>query len=104
MEPGAGQCAAGAPAARLEAEGIGFRLETDFRRPQKKRRGSSGSVMDCGGGRVLHHFCWVDDPDAMAGTVDHLTCIKKDMRDSVERLGMQYKEKSLAIVAGPYTD
>ena len=40
----------------------------------------------------------------MAGTMDHLTCIKKDMRDSIERLGMQCEEKRLAIVAGPYTE
>ena len=39
-----------------------------------------------------------------AGTMDHLTCMLKDMRDSIERLGMQCKEKRLAIVAGPYTD
>ena len=60
--------------------------------------------MDCGGDRVLHHLCWAEDPYAMAGTVDHLTCILKDMRDSIERLGMQCKEKRLAIVAGPYID
>ena len=27
----------------------------------------------------------------------------KDMRDSIERLGMQCKEKSLAVVSGPGT-
>ena len=79
------------PAARWVAEGIGFRLATDYGRAQKKRRGSSGSVMDCGGGRLLHHLCWADDVYAMAETLDHLTCILKDMRDSIERLGMHRK-------------
>ena len=82
---------------------LGFRLATDCRIAQKKIRGSSGSVMDCGG-RVLHHLCSADDPYAMAGTVAHLTCILKDMRYYTERLGMLCKEKRLAIVAGPYTD
>ena len=39
------------PAARWEGEGIGFRLATDNRRGQKKRKGPSGN------GRVLHHLC-----------------------------------------------
>ena len=65
------------PAGRWEAEDIGFRLATDYCRAQKKRRGSSGSVMDCGGGRLLHHLCWADDLHAIAETMDHLTCILK---------------------------
>ena len=33
------------PAARWESEGIGFRLATDYRKAQKRRRGSSGEAM-----------------------------------------------------------
>ena len=81
------------PAARWEVEGIGFRLATDYRRAQKKRRGPScDSVVN--GGRVLHHLCWADDLYAMAGTKDHLTRILRDMTNSIEQLGMQWKEKS----------
>ena len=91
------------PAARWEAEGIGFRVETDNRRAQKKRRGPSGNPVE-NGGRVLHHLCCADDLYAMAGTMDHLTRILRDMTNSVEQLGMQWKGKSLTLVAGPYTE
>ena len=43
---------------------------------------------------MLHHLCWADDLYAMAGTMNHLTRI----------LGMRWKEKSLNIVAGPFTE
>ena len=37
-------------------------------------------------------------------TMEHLTRKLKDMTNAKERLGMKWKEKSLAIVAGPYAD
>ena len=86
------------PAGRWESEGIGFRLATDWR-----RRGSSGEAVK-DEGRVLHHLCWADDLYAMAGTMNHLTRILEDMTNAVERLGMKWKEKSLTIVAGPFTE
>ena len=36
--------------------------------------------------------------------MDHLTRIFGDMTNSIERLCTQWKEKSLTIVAGPYTE
>ena len=43
-------------AASWESEGIGFRLAKDYRKVQKRRRGSSvDAVKD--EGRVLHHLC-----------------------------------------------
>ena len=39
-----------------------------------------------------------------AGTIEHLKRILKDMANAIERLGVKWKEKSLAIVDGPYTD
>ena len=53
---------------------------------------------------VLHHLCWADDLYAMAGTVGHLTRILGNRTNSIEQLGMQWKEKSLTVVAGPYTE
>ena len=53
------------PAARWETEGIGFMLDKDYRKVQKRRRGSSGDVVK-DEGRVLHHLCWADDLYAMA--------------------------------------
>ena len=53
-------------------------------------------------GRVLHHSCWADDLYAMAGTLNHLTRILEDMTNAIERLG--WKEKSLTIVAWPFTE
>ena len=50
--------------------------------------------------RVLHHLCWADDLHAMAGTMNHLT----RMTNAIERVGMRWKEKSLTIVAGPFTE
>ena len=91
------------PSACWESEGIGFRLATDHRRAQKRRRGSSGEAVK-NEGRVLHHLCWAGDLNAMAGTMDHLTRILEDMTNAIERLGMQWKEKSLTIVAGPFTE
>ena len=41
---------------------------------------------------------------AMAGTMNHLTRILEDMTNAIERLGMRWKEKSLTIVAGPFTE
>ena len=79
------------PAARWETEGIGFRLATDYRRAQKKRRGPSSDAVD-NGGRVLHHLCWTDDLSAMSGTMDRLTRNVKDMTTCVELLGTQWKE------------
>ena len=35
--------------------------------------------------------------------MERLSRTLKDMTDSIDRLGMQWKEKSLAMVAGPYT-
>ena len=72
-------------------------------RKAKKRRGSSGDdVKD--EGRVLHHLCCADDLYAMAGTMNHLTRILEDKTNAIERLGMRWKEKSLTIVAGPFTE
>ena len=91
------------PAACWESEGIGFRLATDHRKAQKRRRGSSGEAVK-NEGRVLHHLCWADDLYAMAGTMDHLTRTLEDMTKAIERLGRRWKEKSLTIVAGPFTE
>ena len=55
-------------------------------------------------GQVLHHLCWGDDLYAMAGTMNHLTRILEDMTNAIERLGMRWKEKSLTIVAGQFTE
>ena len=55
-------------------------------------------------GLVLHHLCWADDLYAMAGSIEHLIRILTDMTNAVEDLNMRWKEKSLKIVAGPYTD
>ena len=74
--------------ARWETEGIGFRLATDNRKAQKRRRGSSAEAMK-NEGRVLHHLCWADDVYAMAGAMEHLTRILVDMTNSMEQLGMQ---------------
>ena len=82
---------------------IGFRLATDYRKAQKRRRGSSGEAVE-NDGRVLHHLCWADDLYAIAGTMNHLTRILEDMTNAIERLGMRWKEKSLTIVAGPFTE
>ena len=71
--------------------------------PEKRRRGSSGDAVK-DEGQVLHHSCWADDLYAMAGTMNHLTRILEDMTNAIERLGMRWKEKSLAIVAGPFTE
>ena len=65
------------PAACWESEGIGFRLATDYRKAQKRRRGSSGEAVK-NEGRVLHHLCWADDLYAMAGKMNHLTRILED--------------------------
>ena len=55
-------------------------------------------------GQVLHHLCWADDLYAMACTMNHLTRILEDMTNAIERLGMRWKETSLTIVAGPFTE
>ena len=81
----------------------GFMLARDYRKAQKRRRGSSGDAVK-DEGQVLHHLCWADDLYAMAGTMNHLTRILEDMTNAIERLGMRWKEKSLAIVAGPFTE
>ena len=80
------------PAGRWESEGIGFRLATDFRNAQQRRRGSSGEAVK-NEGWVLHHLCWADDFDEMAGTMNHLTRILEDMTNAIEILGMRWKEK-----------
>ena len=80
------------PDARWETEGIGFRLATDDRRTQKKRRGPSSDAVD-NGGRVLHHLCWANDLSAMSGTMDRLTRNVKDMTNCIELLGMQWTEE-----------
>ena len=44
------------PAGRWETEGVVFMLARDYRKAQKRRRGSSGDdVKD--EGQVLHHLC-----------------------------------------------
>ena len=55
-------------------------------------------------GLVLHHLCWADDLYAMAGSIENLIRILTDITNAVEELNMRWKEKSLKIVAGPYTD
>ena len=72
------------PAGRWESEGIGFLLARDYRKAQKRRRGSSGDALE-DEGRVLHHPCWADDLYAMAGTMNHLTRILEDMTNAIER-------------------
>ena len=93
------------PAAQWESEKIGFKLATDYRRLRKKsRRSFSDEDMNGTEGSVLHHLCWADDLYAMAGSIEHLIRILTDMTNAVEDLDMRWKEKSLKIVAGPYTD
>ena len=91
------------PAGRWETEGVGFMLARDYRKAQKRRRGSSGDAVK-DEGRVLHHLCWADDLYAMAGTMNHLIRFLEDMTNAIERLGMGWKEKSLTIVAGSFTE
>ena len=91
------------PAGRWESEGIGLMLAKDYRKARKRRRGSSGEAVK-DEGRVLHHLCWADDLYAMAGTMNHLTRILEDMTNAIERLGMRWNEKSITIVAGPFTE
>ena len=52
---------------------------------------------------MLHHLCWADDLYATAGSFEHLIRILTDMTNAVEDLDMRWKEKSLKIVARPYT-
>ena len=78
-------------------------LARDYRKAQKRRRGSSGDAVK-EEGQVLHHLCWADDLYAMAVTMNHLTRILEDMTNAIERLGMRWKEKCLTIVAGPFTE
>ena len=47
---------------------------------------------------------WADDLYAIAGTMEHLILILEDMTNTIERLGMKWKEKSVAVVAGPCAD
>ena len=82
---------------------FGCRLATDHRKAQEGRRGSSGEAMK-NEGRVLHHLCRADDLFAVAGTMDHWTRFLGDMTNCIAPLGVQCKEKSLTIVAGPYTE
>ena len=90
------------PAGRWESEGIGVVLAKDYRKVKRRRGPSGDAVKD--EGRVLHHLCWADDLYAMAGTMNHMTRILEDMTNAIERLGMRWKEKSLTIVAGPFTE
>ena len=91
------------PAGRWETEGVGFMFARDSRKAQKKRRGSSGDAVK-DEGQVLHHLYWADDLYAMAGAMNHLTRLLEGMTKAIERLGMRWKEKSLTIVAGPFTE
>ena len=91
------------PTCRWESEGIGFILAKNYHKAQKRRRVSSGDAVK-DESRVLHHFCWADDLYAMTGTMNHLTRILEVMTNAIERLGMRLKEKSLTIVAGPFTE
>ena len=43
------------PAGRWETEGVGFMLARDYRKAQKRRRGSSGDAVK-DEGQVLHHL------------------------------------------------
>ena len=90
-------------AGRWETDRVGFMLAKDNRKAQKRRRGSSGDAVK-DEGQVLHHFCLADDLYARAGTMNHLTRTLEVMTTAIERLGMRWKEKSIAIVAGPFTE
>ena len=68
------------PAGRWETEV--FMLARDYRKAQKRRRGSSGDAVK-DEGQVLHHLCWADDLYAMAGTMNHLTRILEDMTNAI---------------------
>ena len=83
-------------AARWEAEGS--RRTT----AERKRNDEAHQVIQWK--TVLHHLCWADVLYAMAGMMDHLTRILRDMTNSVEQLGMRWKEKCLSIAAWPYTE
>ena len=93
------------PAAQWESEKIGFKLATDYCRSRKRRRRAlPAEDMSGTEGPVLHHLCWADDLYAMAGSMEHLIRILTDMTNAIEELDMRWKEKSLKIVAGPYTE
>ena len=61
-------------------------LARDYRKAQKRRRGSSGDAVKDEG--QVHHQCRADDLYAMAVTMNHLTRILEDMTNAIERLGM----------------
>ena len=84
---------------------FGFKLAADYCRLRKRRR-RAHPAEDMNGTEepVLHHLCWADDLYAMAGSIEHLIRNLTDMTNAVEDLDMRWKEKSLKIVAGPYTD
>ena len=82
---------------------LGIGGAKDYRKAQKRRRGPSGDAVK-DEGRVLHYLCWADDLYAMIVAMNHLTRILENMTNAIERLGMRWKEKSLTIVAGPFTE
>ena len=76
------------PVARWESEGIGFSFATDHRKAQKRRRGTSGEATR-NEGRVL------------------LVLGVRSVCDGWNNESLEsnsWKEKSLTIVAGPYTE
>ena len=84
-------------------------MAADYCRLRKRRRRSPpdedmAADYSESEGSVLHHLCWADDLYAMAGSIEHLIRILTDMTNAVENLDMRWKEKSLKIVAGPYTE
>ena len=58
-------------------------LAKDYRKAQKRRRGSLGDAVK-DEGRVLHHLCWADDLYAMAVPVHRLglCSMNRDERSS----------------------
>ena len=81
------------PAARWEAEGIDFDLRLTIAEQRRDGRALLGMIeffIICAGPMTCVH--WLSQ-----------SRILKDTTDSIEKLGMQWKEKSLAMVAGPYT-
>ena len=85
------------PAGRWDSEGIGFMLVKDYRKAQKRRRGSSSDAVK-DEGRVLHHMCWAHDLYAMASTMNHLIRILEDMTNAIERFGHDGKRKVLPLL------
>ena len=96
--------AIGPCARRWKEEGRGFKLREDYRRLKTARMERLQEDQAIDQGIAISHQVWADNFYAYGGTGGELRHILQDATDSLEEKGLFWKQSSLEVIAGTFSE